>query len=73
MTRHEEILDAFKRNGNRMTLGEMLQFPWGYKAASRMSELRRKGYHFVCEKGETASQNLYRLIEFDQTGQGRFA
>jgi hypothetical protein len=54
-----------------MTLGEMLKYPWGYKSTSRMSELRKMGYHFVCEKGKTASENLYRLIDFDQTGQGK--
>ena len=71
MTRHQEILWEFRRHGNKMTLGEMLKFPWGYKSTSRMSELRKMGYHFVCEKGKTASENLYRLIDFDQTGQGR--
>lgn len=69
MTRHEQIVDAFRRNGNHMTLGEMLQFPWGYKAASRMSELRRMGYHFVCEKKDKASDNLYRLLTTDENGQ----
>jgi hypothetical protein len=70
MTNTEQILWAFQRNGYKMTLGYMLQHPWGYKAASRMADLRKKGYQIVCHKAENPSDNLYVMTHFDKQGQG---
>lgn len=73
MTQKEKILQFFRNHGNRATLGQFLSDPSGigYKCTSRFSELRNDGYGVICEKGKTASENLYRLIEFDSVGQGR--
>lgn len=69
MTQKESILEAFRRNGNQMTLGYMLQFPWGYKAASRMSDLRKQGYIIKCEEQARPSDNIYTLYEIEDNGQ----
>lgn len=75
MTQKQRILDFFRKHGNTVTLGQFLSDPsgMGYKCTSRFSDLRKDGYAIICEKGKTATDNVYRLIEFDQTGQGRFA
>ncbi len=62
MTQKETILEAFRKNGNNLTLGYVLQFPWGYKFASRCADLRKEGYRIICEEKEKASDNLYRLV-----------
>lgn len=73
MSQKQKILDFFRSHGNKATLGQFLSEPTGigYKCTSRFSDLRKDGFEVVCEKGKTASENLYRLIEFDQTGQGQ--
>ncbi len=75
MNHKEKILQFFRSHNNQATLGQFLSDPTGigYKCTSRFSELRKDGYSIICEKKDKASDNLYRLIEFDQTGQGRFA
>lgn len=70
MTRTQQILSAFQHNGYKMTLGYMLQHEWGYKAASRMSDLRAKGYKIDCIKAAKPSDNLYVMTYFDKQGQG---
>lgn len=73
MSQKEKILDFFRSHGNKATLGQFLSDPSGigYKCTSRFSELRKEGYAIVCEKGQKATDNCYRLIEFDQSGQGQ--
>jgi len=75
MNQKEKILQFFRSHNNRATLGEFLSDPSGigYKCTSRFSELRKEGYAIVCEKAEKASDNVYKLLEFDSSGQGRFA
>ena len=60
---HKQILEAFRENGGKMTLGYVLQFYWGYKFTSRLSELRRQGYVVRLERGQKPSDNTYYLIE----------
>lgn len=72
MNQTDVILMAFQKNGYKMTLGYMLKFPWGYKAATRMSDLRAMGYKIDCIKAENPSDNLYVMTYFDkETGQGQ--
>lgn len=84
MTHRESILAAFRQNGNRMTLGYILQHSWGYEVRARFTELRREGYTITCTKGKTASENLYTLEDqrpdmkpvtfgYEKNGQGAFA
>lgn len=71
MTNTEQILWAFQKNGYKMTLGYMLGFSWGYKASSRIADLRKQGYQIVCRKAAKPSDNLYVMTHFDtKTGQG---
>ena len=76
MTQHEAILDLFRRNGNRLTLGQLMQPPLGREHSARMAELRKQGYRFICHfanKKNGASQNVYELIEPEANGQMRLA
>ena len=59
MTNTDKILEAFQMYGYRITLGQALQHPWGYKLTSRISDLRKRGYQIDCIKGKTASLNEY--------------
>lgn len=61
MTQRQIILKAFHENGNKLTLGYVLQFPWGYKFASRCADLRKEKYVITCTPGKTASENTYTL------------
>lgn len=70
MKHTDEILMAFQQNGYKMTLGYMLKHRWGYKAASRMSDLRAKGYKIDCIKAQNPSDNLYVMRTFEKNGQG---
>lgn len=71
MNRKEELLDLFERYGYKLTLGQLLQHPAGYKATSRFSDLRKMGYQINFTPGKTPSENLYTLVHFDaKSGQG---
>lgn len=71
MTQKEIILEAFQRYGYKLTLGQVLQHPWGYKFASRCADLRKDGHRIDCIIGKTPSENTYVLTHFDKTGQGQ--
>lgn len=60
-----ELLKEFARHNNRMTLGAMMRFDWGYTARNRMAELRKLGYGVVFEKGSRPSDNLYTITPPD--------
>lgn len=72
-TQKQRILYLFSENNNVLTLGQLLQYPFGYKATSRFSDLRKEGYVITCEKGRTPSQNVYRLVAPEANGQLRLA
>jgi hypothetical protein len=59
MSNIDLILQAFQMYGYKITLGQALQHKWGYKFASRLSDLRDQGYKIDCIKGKTPSENLY--------------
>jgi hypothetical protein len=71
MTQVESIIDLFRRNGYRLTLGKLLQYPFGYKSTSRFSDLRKMGYVINCHKGRRPSENVYEMIEPESNGQTR--
>lgn len=70
MTNVETILQAFKLNGYRLTLGYALEHNWGYKLTSRLSDLRKQGYRIDFIKGDTPSENSWVLHMPEKTGQG---
>lgn len=72
MTYKAQILEAFKRNNNRMQLGHILKYPWGYEIRARFTELRSEGYAVICERAKKASENMYILIPPDKNGQTRW-
>lgn len=69
MSNVDKILWAFQQFGGKISLGQALKHEWGYKFCSRLSDLRKRGYQIDCIKGKTASENLYVLAHFDETGQ----
>lgn len=71
MSHKDDILEAFARNGYTMKLGYILQHPWGYEFRARLTELRHAGLVINCLKGKTPSDNEYRLVYWDKTGQGQ--
>ena len=74
MTQHEALIDLFRRNGYRLTLSEILQYPFGYEFRARFTELRRQGYVILCERnGKKPSLNTYTMVEPEENGQMRFA
>lgn len=70
MTNVERILWAFQQNGYKLTLGYALQYPWGYKLTSRISDLRKQGYKIDFFQGKTPSENTWIMKHFDEQGQG---
>lgn len=61
MTQKEKLVELFRLNGYRLTLGFLLSHPSGvgYKAASRFADLRKEGWIIICTKGPTPSENTY--------------
>ncbi len=70
MSQKQTILFAFQQFGYKLTLGQVLQYPWGYKFASRCADLRKEGYQIDCIRGKKASDNVYMLKHWDRSGQG---
>jgi len=73
MTQHEQLIDLFRRNGNRLTLGQILQTTLAAEYRARMTDLRKLGYTILCAKGKRASENLYTMAEPEANGQMRLA
>lgn len=68
MSHKTEIIDAFHRNGDRMTLGQLLddgRYSFAHKLTARFSDLRAEGYTINCVEGKTPSENLY-ILSYDQ-------
>lgn len=62
MTQREQLLDLFNRNGNRLTLGQIMQTTLACEYRARISELRRRGTVILLERGKTPSENKYTLV-----------
>jgi hypothetical protein len=73
MTQREELLDLFRRHGHALTLRQILESRVGYEWRARATELRDLGHQITLERGRAPSDNLYRLIEPETSGQTRFA
>lgn len=69
MSQREELLILFRRNGNRVTLGQILNTQLAAEYRARITELRHAGYAIALERGKTAGENIYRLYEREATGQ----
>lgn len=81
MTQQETLLWLFKQNGNRVTLGFLLQHNVGYRAVQRFYDMRKKGFdiQLVKQDHEHPSNNVYELksgpgvLKFEENGQEVFA
>lgn len=72
MTQKEKILESFRLNGYRLSLGYVLQFDFGYKFTSRLSDLRKEGYRVDFFQGKTPSENSWVLHPPERNGQQTF-
>jgi hypothetical protein len=70
-TQYEQLIALFRRNNNRVTLGQIMQTTLAAEYRARMSELRREGYLITCTKGKTPSENLYHMVPPEPSGQMR--
>lgn len=71
MTNLDRIILAFHQFGGKITLGEALKHPWGYKLTSRISDLKKQGHPIQFIRGKTPSENMWVLTHFDKKGQGQ--
>jgi hypothetical protein len=62
MSNCQKILEAFKKNKNKLTLGYVLRYSWGYKFTSRLSDLRYRGYKIDFTRGSKPSKNSWVLL-----------
>lgn len=72
MTQKEQLLDMFRSSGGTLTLGQILNTTLAAEYRARMTDLRNQGYIIAFERGRTASENKYHLINKDENGQLRF-
>jgi hypothetical protein len=63
MTQHEALINLFRQNGNCLTLSQLMQPPLGREHSARMSDLRKRGYKFVCHFAGRAGENWYTMEE----------
>lgn len=63
MTQHAQLIDLFKQNGNRLTLGQIMQTTLACEYRARMTDLRKQGYQFILRRGKIASANEYVMVE----------
>lgn len=73
MTQHEQLIDLFRRHGYRITLGQILNTTLAAEYRARMTDLRKRGFTIICEKGKRASENMYVMVEPEANGQMRLA
>lgn len=75
MSQKTQLLNLFRSNNNLLSLGHILNEPEiGYEWRARATELRKEGHQIkLVRRGDTPTQNLYRLIEKEPNGQMRLA
>lgn len=64
-TQKAKIIEDFRANGWRLTLGQLLEkgrMSYAHKLTARFSDLRKDGYFIQFQRGETPAQNLYTMI-----------
>ena len=73
MSQEQTIVDVFRQHNNRMTLGQILTYPFGYEFRARATEMRRRGYqiNLISRDTKHPSLNTYQLIEPTRFEQGQ--
>lgn len=61
MTQKEQLLNLFQENGNKLTLGQIMQTNLGCEYRARMTDLRHQGHIINFKRGKRPSENLYEL------------
>jgi len=61
MSQASELLNLFRMNGNRLTLGQILNTTLAAEYRARMTDLRHKGFQIDFIRGKKPSENLYIL------------
>lgn len=65
MTQNQHLMELFRLNGGRISLGAILQTNLAAAYRGRISDLRKelipKGMTIICIKGKTPSENIYEL------------
>lgn len=71
MTHAEQIVDFFIQMGYRVTLGQLLTKPFGYRFIQRKHDLKKAGIiiELIHQDHEHPSNNLYELRHVDKSGQ----
>lgn len=71
-TQKEKLIEMFRMNNNRMTLGYIMRTELAAEYRARMTDLRKQGYSITVKLGENPSDNLYTLVAPEPNGQTRF-
>jgi len=69
LSQKEDLLNLFRRNGNKLSLCQILNTTLAAEYRARMSEARRDGMTITFKRGKTPSDNEYRLYEPEKNGQ----
>jgi hypothetical protein len=75
MTHLELMIEWFKAHNGFATLGEILHSgqPWSHEFNARKTDLKKRTpYLLVLDRGSRPTENLYRLIKHEESGQIRF-
>lgn len=70
MSQKQDLLEMFRAFEGRITLGMIMRTTLAAEYRARITELRHEGYRVDFKRGATPSENLYTLVEFEQSGQG---
>ena len=73
MRQIDQLLEMFRMNKGSITLGQIMQTTLAAEYRARMTDLRHEGYVITLERGKTASNNRYTLIEPEASGQMRLS
>ena len=63
MTQHDYMISLFRMHGGSMTLGQIMKTTLAAEYRARMTDLRKHGYLFILQRGKTASENRYQMLE----------
>jgi hypothetical protein len=67
MTQIDQMAEWFMRRGGVATLRDIIRSgeSWSYEWRARATDARKRGYFITLERGDTPSENRYRLIPPD--------
>ena len=65
MSQVADLLDLFILHGHKLTLGQILQTKFAAEYRARMTDLRKRGFTIILQRGKRPSDNLYRICPPD--------